>query len=174
MRNLVTILYGDVTALIEQRGDVGHPFGGGIKIFHHRFTAAYFLGRDMVFPEHLYQVGRRAAAEPVGIQPSYAEGIQQTEGIVDVGRWPREVIAVVVVLQLLQRLFAAQFQAGSQHIQVLVHLRFHLFLSDATDGGIFGQHTDVLDVVQLAEDAQLRELGDTRQEHEAQIGVASL
>ena len=35
-------------------------------------------------------------------------------------------------------------------------------------------HADVGNVVQLAEDAQLGELGDAGEEDEAQVGVASL
>ena len=149
----VVVLNGQITALVEQRGNVGHVLGGGIEIFCHRFTATYF-GRGYIETfQHLNQIGGRAAAEPVRVQTSFAEGVQQAEGIVDVWRGPREVVAVIVILQLLQCLFAGQFQAGGQHIQVLVHLCFHLFLRDAADGGVFGQHADVLDVVQFAEDA---------------------
>ena len=48
----------------------------------------------------------------------------------------------------------------------------YFLFRDAADGGIFRQHADILNIVQLAKDAQLGELGDARQEHEAQVGVA--
>ena len=37
---------------------------------------------------------------------------------------------------------------------------------------IFRQHADIFNIVQFTEDAQLRELGDARQEYEAKVGVA--
>ena len=57
-------------------------------------------------------------------------------------------------------------------VNMLSHLCQHLLLRDATDGSIGFKHTDVVDVVQLAKDTQLRELGDARQEDEAQVGIA--
>ena len=47
-------------------------------------------------------------------------------------------------------------------------------MSYTADGGIIRVHADVLDVVQLAEDAQLRELGYACKEDEPQPGVAGL
>ena len=40
-------------------------------------------------------------------------------------------------------------------------------LGDTADGGVWFLHADVGDVVQLAEDAQLRELGDAGEKDKA-------
>ena len=83
-----------------------------------------------------------------------------------------EMVTVVIVLEFLHGLFAAYAHPSGQNVQVLVHLGGHFLFRDAADGGVFRQHADVFNVVQLAEDAQLRELGNARQEHEAQVRVA--
>ena len=81
-------------------------------------------------------------------------------------------VTVVIVLEFLHGLFAAYAHPSGQNVQVLVHLGGHFLFRDAADGGVFRQHADVFNVVQFTEDAQLRELGDSRQEHEAQIRIA--
>ena len=55
-----------------------------------------------------------------------------------------------------------------------MHLLQHFSLSDATNGSVWFQHTDIRDIVQSAGHAELRELGDTGQENKAQIRVAPL
>ena len=47
----------------------------------------------------------------------------------------------------------------------------HFLFRDATDGGVFRQHADVLDIIQFAEDAELRELSNTGEEDETQVRV---
>ena len=53
-------------------------------------------------------------------------------------------------------------------------MRQHLLLGDTANGSVGLIHTDILDIVQLAEDTQLGELGDTGQENKLQVRVASL
>ena len=50
----------------------------------------------------------------------------------------------------------------------------HFLFANATNSGIRFIHADILDVVQFAEDAQLRKFRDACQEHETQIRVARL
>lgn len=49
-----------------------------------------------------------------------------------------------------------------------------LVLCDAADAGVVGLQGDVAQVVELAADGELAELGDTREEYEAQVLVARL
>lgn len=83
-------------------------------------------------------------------------------------------VTVVIILEFLHGLFAAycpslSWPKCSKSSSIWVAISSS---SDAADGGVFRQHADVFNVVQLAEDAQLRELGNARQEHEAQVRVA--
>ena len=55
-----------------------------------------------------------------------------------------------------------------------MHLRQDLFLCNATDSSIILVHTDICQVVKLAEDAELRELRDACEEDELEIWVGSL
>ena len=116
----------------------------------------------------------RATAKPIIIQFIIGEGIQQAIRIIDVRRRPSEVVAVILSAQSLNHLFPGISQLLSHIINIARHLRQHLPLGNATDGCIRLIHTDILDIVQLAEDTELRELGNTRQEDEAQVGIASL
>ena len=83
-------------------------------------------------------------------------------------------ITVIFLLQLLQRFLFAHFLRNGKPFYISCHLFLHFFLSDATNGGIGLQHTDIQDIVQLAEDAELGEFGNAGQEHKAKIRVARL
>ena len=95
------VLDGQITALIEQWGDVGHAFGRGIEVARFTLAPAYRLRNHLVFVQHLYQVGRRAATEPIRTDPAFAERSYQTKRIIDIGRGPGEMITVVIGFQLL-------------------------------------------------------------------------
>ena len=83
-------------------------------------------------------------------------------------------VAVVSVLQLLQHLFIGQTELVGKTVDMPGHLRAHLLLRYATDGGVWLLHADVGNVVQFAEDAELGEFRYACEEHKAQIGVATL
>ena len=73
-------------------------------------------------------------------------------------------VAIVLAPQGRHRLLTALPQPAGQQVDVIGHLREQLLLRDAADAYIGSVHTDVGDVVQLREDAELRELRDARQE----------
>ena len=83
-------------------------------------------------------------------------------------------ITVIVFLQFGNRFLPSQFLRFCQFVYILRHLRKHFLLGDAADARILIIHRDIGDIVQLAEDAELRELGDAREENEMQMGVAVL
>ena len=80
-------------------------------------------------------------------------------------------ITVIFLFQLLQRFLFAHFLRNGKPFYISSHLFLHFFLSDATNGGIGLQHTDIQDIVQLAEDAELGEFGNDGQEHNQQRRV---
>ena len=82
-------------------------------------------------------------------------------------------IAVIIVFQFFQHFDAGQFHPGCQQIQIIGHLCQYLILRNATDCSVRFIHTDILDIVQLTEDTQLRKFRDTGQEHIAQVRIAS-
>ena len=83
-------------------------------------------------------------------------------------------ITVIVFLQFGNRFLTGQFLRFCQFVYILRHLRKHFLLGDAADARILIIHRDIGDIVQLAEDAELRELGDAREEDEAELGLAIL
>ena len=83
-------------------------------------------------------------------------------------------VAIIFSAQFLNHLFPGISQLLSHIINIARHLRQHLLLRNTTDGSIRIIHTDILDIVQLTKDTELRELGDARQEDEAQVGIAGL
>ena len=87
-RQLVIVLDGDVSALVEQGGDALHAFGGGVEVGGDGFRSAYLGRHHVVFPQHLDEVGGRTAAKPVRVHPPVGEGVHQAEGVVDVGGRP--------------------------------------------------------------------------------------
>src|SRR5574344_588591 len=81
-------------------------------------------------------------------------------------------VAVVVAAQFLNCLFARKLLAGSKFVYVLGQLGQQFLFGYAAYSFIFGQHADVLYVVQFAEYAELREFCYACEEHKAQVWVA--
>jgi len=76
-------------------------------------------------------------------------------------------IAVVIVLKLHYGFLSCDGHFFCKTVNVVRHLREQFLLGDAANAGIGFVHADIGDVVQLAEDAELREFSDTCKEHEA-------
>ncbi len=155
-RRLIISLDGYVSTLIEQRYDGGHRFGGGIKVFLvHLYGFAKICRQEIILSHHIDEIGRRARAEPVRIHFSIGKAIQQAVRIEDIWRWPTEMVSIIMTFQLLDGFFPAEFQFLSQFINIIAHLGQQFLLGDTADAGIRHLHTHILDVVQLAEDAEL-------------------
>ena len=82
-------------------------------------------------------------------------------------------IAVIHRLQLGHCLFLGNSVVFRHTQNVTVHLRTQFFGCYAADAGILVIHADILQVVQLTEYTQLRELCDTGQEYELDITVTA-
>lgn len=163
-----------ITALVQQRRDARHTFRRRVKIGRHTFSITDLLRDHMKPTQHLDLIGWRAATEPIRVDPSIGQGVQQTERIVYIKRGPREMIAIIIPLQGFQCLLRSNAEVVGQATDPLVHLLPYLLLHDAAERGVLGEHTDVLYIVQLAEDTQLGKLRDAGQEYETQVGVAHL
>ena len=83
-------------------------------------------------------------------------------------------VAIVARGKLLKHLLMSIAFRFSHYVDISPKLRGEFFLGYAANVSIFLVHAYIIDIVQLAEDAQLGELGDSREEHEAQILVATL
>ena len=170
---LVISLDGDISTLIEQRYDGGHRFCGGIKVLlAHLYGLAKVCRQKIILSHHIDEIGRSARAEPVIIHSAIGKAIEQTVRIEDIRRWPSEVITIIMVFQLLDGFLPTQFQLLGKSVDVIAHLGQHFLLGDTADAGVRLVHTHILDIVQLAEDAQLRELRDARQEDETEQWLA--
>ena len=134
-------------------------------------SATNFRRNDIELPQHLDEICGSARTKPVVGVVVILEGIEKAEGIVDIGRRPREVIAVILLLQSLDGFLASYLLSLGKVVDIVGHLRQHLVLGDAAHSSIVGAHGDVLQVVKLAEDAELRELGDAGEEDELEIWV---
>ena len=81
-------------------------------------------------------------------------------------------VAVVILLQLCHHLPRRQLVGLSQTGDAVLHVVQQFRFRYAADAGIVILHGDVADIVQFAEDAELREFRDAGEEDEAQIWVA--
>ena len=80
-------------------------------------------------------------------------------------------IAVIKMRQLRQALLVCHAKRFAQSLYIRFHLRGKLCLADTADGRVLVEHADVIEIVEFAEDAELREFGDTRDEDKLQIWV---
>ena len=76
------VLYGDIATLVEQRGNIRHPFRWSIESCGKYFPSSYLLGSNAILVQHFYQIGRRATAEPIRVHLAIGKSIQQAEWIV--------------------------------------------------------------------------------------------
>ena len=83
-------------------------------------------------------------------------------------------IAVILLCQCCNGFLAAYLLIIGKIIYIVAHLCQHLFFGNTTDAAEFRVHGYILQVVEFAKDAQLRELGYAREEHKLQIWVAVL
>ena len=83
-------------------------------------------------------------------------------------------VAIIEVLQLLYRLIKSLAQCLGKNLHIRFHLRQKFCLADTADGRILTKHADVIQIINLTEDAQLRELGDTRNKSKFQPWVEIL
>ena len=81
-------------------------------------------------------------------------------------------IAVIILFQLVDYLLFRYVSSSGKLLNIFRHLHQKFFFGDATDTSIVIIHGYVGDVVQFAEDADLRELGDACQEDKAQFCFA--
>ena len=70
--------------------------------------------------------------------------------------------------QFQDSLFPIQFEMLGQFVYVIAHLDQQFFLGNTADGCIWLIHTYIPDIIQLAEDAELGELGNAGEEDKAQ------
>ena len=97
--------------------------------------------------------------------------VQQAEGVIDVLRLCREVIAVVAVLYPEEHLLGRVFIGLCHPFDVMLKHGLDFSLCESADGGELLQHGDVLQIVDGREDAELREFCDTRDEAELDHGL---
>ena len=83
-------------------------------------------------------------------------------------------VAVVGLAQLVEGLLHCKFLFLCQPIYSLLEIGFYLLLCEPAECCVFRHHADHFQVVDLAEDAQLGELRDARDEHETEVWVAVL
>ena len=82
-------------------------------------------------------------------------------------------ITIIVLFQFCQHFITHYLHFFRQQIQIIAHLLLYFFFRNAADGSIRFIHTDVLDIIQFTEDAQLGKLCDTGEEHKTQIRITS-
>ena len=173
-RQFGIIFYRDITALVEQRGNVRHPLCRCIERFGNNFPTSDLLGLYMVFVQHLDQIGWCTTAEPIRTDFTVRKSIQQAERIINVGRWISKMITVIIIPQTCNKFRTGNLHPARKQFQIMIHLRQHLIFRDTANSGIWTVHADILYIVQFTEYTQLRELRNTGKEDIAQIRIASL
>ncbi len=83
-------------------------------------------------------------------------------------------ITVILLFQATNGFFKGQPFAFTQTVYLRFKSMNQLLFCNAAQGIIRPVHADVVQLVQVAEHADLCKLGDTRQEHEAQVAVGAL
>ena len=124
------------------------------------------------FPQHLDKICRSARTNPIVGVVMVLECVEKAEGVEHVWRRLGEMIAVILDLQALYGFFACCLESLSKVIDIVGHGSEHLLRGYTAHSSIVGAHGYVLQVVKLAEYAELRELGDAGEENKLEIWIA--
>ena len=165
----VIALNGKITALVEHRDGTRYLFRRRIKLLVGSLNTFQSAHIEVCMAQNIYQESRRARGEPIVLVFFGIESIEQTERVVNIRTSLAEMITVVLPLQMQAGLFVS-FTVGFGHLpDVGFQLCQQFLLGDAAEGTEVIAHTDILQIVQFAEDAQLAELADTRDKKETEI-----
>ena len=122
-------------------------------------------------PEQFDEICRSPRLEPVAAVSSGLESVEEAERVV----YPRgvraEMVSVIVLLQLCAGLFVGLSVVQREGPDVLIEVPEELGFAHAADVGVLLPHGDVLQVIEVAEDTDLAELRDPREECEADVSV---
>ena len=174
LHDWVIILNGDVTALIEQRQDGLHVLRRLVKVGSPHLTAIDLCDVGVEVLEHVDQKCWCTRGEPVMVEFAVVHRREQAEGIQNALAVLREMIAVVMIEELVNDLLMAVVVFLCQHTDSLLEVVFQLLYCYAAHSRILRQHRDVVQVIELREDAELRELRDACDEDETEVGIEIL
>ena len=82
-------------------------------------------------------------------------------------------ITVILSLQAKKSFFKSKFLTFTQPLYFRCKNFYKFIFRDTAQSIVFPVHTDVVQLVQIAEHADLSKLGDTRQEYETKIAVST-
>ena len=99
------------------------------------------------------------------------QSLDKAERVEHILRILTEMIAVVIILQFCETFLVSHPKIFAQSLNVGSHHGFEFRLAYSADGGILVKHAYIVQVVEFAEDAELRELGNACDEDELQIRV---
>ena len=174
LSNWVIALYGDVAALIEQWQDGLHVLRRLVKVYCQSLTAVNLCDIGVEVLELVDQKRRRARGEPIVVEITVGHSREQAEWIINTRPLACEMISVIGPLQLCQDFFGSHVVFFAQRLYAFLEVVDEFLLRDATNCGILRQHGYVVQIVELRENAELRELSDTGDEDKSEIRVEIL
>lgn len=128
----------------------------------------------MILLKGLDKVSGCARSIPIRCNFLRVQSLHQTERVKHILRMFAEMIAVVVTSQRFQARLIAHAKRLTERLHIGLHRRSKLRKAYAAERRILVEHADVLEVVQLTEDAELRKLGNASDEHKLQVRVEQL
>ena len=173
---VVVVLYRQIPALVDHRHGVVYVgavvLQGGVA----HLDAVHQPQVEVGLLQHLGQEGGGAAGEPVVVEGALLQGVEHAEGVVHRG----EVLACGEAVAVVLAGHQLHYLVGGE-VVFLPH-RFHFGLEGGDDfllrqsaqGVVIQREADVLQLVQVTEDAHLGELRDPGDEDELQPRVGIL
>ena len=124
--------------------------------------------------EQTNQISGSSAGKPEIAESLLRKSVQQTERIVHVRKVLAEMIAVILTLQHLHHPCLVRSVFLRQPADGFSEITLQFLLRNAAKSLVTPVHADVCRLVEAAEHAHLRELGDPRKQNELQVVISSL
>ena len=167
----VVVLNRQITALVNHRQRIFRVSLVVDKLIQRIFPSRQFVNPLVEVVHQPNQVSGRTGGEPKVADSFIIKGIEYAKRIVNIRHIFAEMIAIVLLFQLQFHFLFCTILSLRHFAYGFSELRVQFFLGNATQCLKFFGHTDVQWLVESTEHADLRELGDTRQEHKAEVGI---
>lgn len=126
---------------------------------------------EVVFLQQFHKVGGGAGLEPVAAELQGTEGIQQAEGVIQIGSVQTEAVAVVPFFQSQADFVVGDTVVFGYLVQRFFKIGVYLLVGHSAERLELSVHGEVYQVVQVAEHTDFSEFRYPRQEAETDIPV---
>ena len=162
---------GKITALEKNWNRIRKLFRRGIKPIIINPQIIQIEHIQVLLLHQFYQERRRAGGKPIAVKLLVVQGIDDAVRIEDILTIDAEMVAIIMLFELSQGLLVGESIMLCHLLDTLTEILGQFRLGNAATTAVLILQRKNLQIVQLAEDAELTKLGDTCDENKANVAL---